>query len=574
MRTIRILPLIAVLLLTLACSTEQEQMVADDLVPVNLGYTLSAALETRAAAATATLNNSNIEAGGSVVVRIKNHDADASSYINHIYTTASGGVMTPPTPTPYYPTGTNTIDIVAYYPSSASSVFEISNSQTSSAAYASSDLMWADTDGDDNALTNLARTTATRTLKFQHRMAKIIVNATASDGAGTISSVKLKNIQPKVTFDADNGAVTTATTDSEHPVTDVAMLNEGAAVIPAQAIDGTFIEIVTTEGTAAYSLSTTLLTGHQYTFNITVNRTSIDANNTITDWDDSATAIVGQAGLTNALTIAAIEDQEYTGSAITGLSLSVSYNGNTIDPSDYDVYYVDNIEPGVATVAVEYNGLYSAREFNIVVPTNLSELKEWVTASKAYGKCLSYFVFNDGTISEADDGSAIGRIAYIGASDVDTSLGGIQNILVLQKSDEASSMAWYTSSYETSGVSKSTTDLSGYSNTSTLNSKYGSSYAGGRCWSKGLAVSTASQTQWFLASRGQWDLMKGADGMGLGDWERFLNLANITESGPSLYWSSSELNDNTAHHFIISDGSWRDDHRKNGTYRVRACFAF
>ena len=555
------------------CSSDRNLAETTGRVPISLGYETSDIYKTRAANG---LNSTTLTAG-QVKVNVKQHNAswDAANALD--YNAGTGGVLTADVRQFYYEDDGSTVDIIAYYPSTASTTFTVQADQSDDESYKASDLMWA------TPIVGQPRTPATVTLHLNHQMSKIVIKPTAGIGVTKVTKIMLKQVNRSATFDQTTGnveLVSPGTTDDVIVANDASGLTADgstyyAAVIPEQTLSDTFIEIEADGQTATYCLvaSKTFSAGCQYSFDITVNASALNATNAISDWDDSETAIVGQAGLTNALTIGAIEDQEYTGSAITGLSLSVSYNGSTIDPSDYDVYYVDNIEPGVATVAVEYNGLYSAREFNIVVPTNLSELKEWVTASKAYGKCLSYFVFNDGTISETDDGSAIGRIAYIGVSDVDTSLGGTQNILVLQKSDEASSMAWYTS-YESSGVSKSTTDLSGYSNTSTLNSKYGSSYAGGRCWSKGLAVSTASQTQWFLASRGQWDLMKGADGMGLGDWERFLNLANITESGFSLYWSSSELNDNTAHHFIISDGSWRDDHRKNGTYRVRACFAF
>lgn len=555
-----------------SCASDNEAVGNEGQMPVNLNYITVQANETRAAN---DLNNTKLTSG-KVKVNMKKH-SDATWNTAVDYTVESDGSLTGGSDKFFYYNDGSTVDIIAYYPSTAGESFSVETDQSEDADYQKSDLMWA------TPIVNQSRTPATLTLQLNHQMAKISVKPIKAAGITKITSIKLKQVKPTVSFNQTTGAVGdadgTATEITVASNTTDGLTADGsvyyAAVIPAQTIDGGFLEIEADGETATYTLasSKTFESGHQYKLDITVSPSALGVSNNITGWDDSEAAIVGTANLSTPLIIDDIDDQEYTGSTITGLSLTVNYNGSTLDPSDYTVYYFNNIEPGLATVTVSYNGMYAAKSFNIIVPTTLAELKEWITASKAFDKCLGYYVTSTGAISTNSIG-AIGIIAYLSTSDVDTSLAGTQNGLVLALSDESSAMAW-ASGYEASGVSRGNTDvLTGYVDTQTLNTKYGSTYAGGKCWIKGIAVSSLTQTHWFLPSKGQWNLMKGDNGMSAGNWTVFREKAMITNSTQNLIWSSTELNNNVAWHIYVLDGSWHDDHYKNGTYRVRACFAF
>ena len=318
MKASRIIYLSAAMLLLAGCSAEQTSEQDGALLPIVLGSTVADAPLTRAAN---DLNNTYLTAGQQVTVRIS--PTGENNYTDYTYTTAASDVMTPPAENkPYYPM-TGNVDIRAYHPASAATgssaaTFSVAENQTENDAYIASDLLWAATDDSDNALDNLAKTASTRTLKFQHKLSKITVNATP-DGVQvtSITSITLNNVKRKVTFNPSTGATALAATDND-PTT-VTMSNNGSAVIPAQDISGTFITINTDAGSALYTLSTTFESGHQYTFNIAVNGAAIGTTNTITDWDTTVPAVnAGQSiavpptgGLPGLFTINAAGDKVF-----------------------------------------------------------------------------------------------------------------------------------------------------------------------------------------------------------------------------------------------------------------------
>ena len=99
--------------IALAACTQMENP-AESNVPVSLSYSTVAAIETKAAQ---NLNEGTFASGESVKVRISNTGAD--SWTDYTFTTAAAGAMTAPDPAPYYPAGSQNIDIVAYYPATA-----------------------------------------------------------------------------------------------------------------------------------------------------------------------------------------------------------------------------------------------------------------------------------------------------------------------------------------------------------------------------------------------------------------------------------------------------------------------
>ena len=268
--------LIAIAALMMAACTQKENP-GEERTPVALQYTTVDATETKAAQ---NLNEGTFTSGESVKVRISN--TGAGEWTDYDFTTGSAGAMSPASTVPYYPAGTQNIDIVAYYPATAGTTFTVQADQTGNTDYKASDLMFA-------SVTNQTKQAEAVNLAFTHKLAKININVTVGTGVSTISSVSLLNVKPTVSFNQATGAVGSATGSA----TTIAMTNNGAAVIPAQTIDGGLLSIVTDKGTATYSVaSKEFAAGQQYTLNITVNLRAIGNTNAITGWTSEGTVTV------------------------------------------------------------------------------------------------------------------------------------------------------------------------------------------------------------------------------------------------------------------------------------------
>ncbi len=111
------------------------------------------------------------------------------------------------------------------------------------------------------------------------------------------------------------------------------------------------------------------------------------------------TVTIGKYDITNATAVNAIEDQTYTGSALTPEAPAIKMGDTTIDAENYDVDYSDNTEVGTATVT------YTAKEgstnftgtktlnFTIVVASSPSgdAVPVFLTAgqSNTAGRCMN-----------------------------------------------------------------------------------------------------------------------------------------------------------------------------------------
>ena len=296
MKTKKLLFAAAALTLLTACSSDDSPIENNEQrVPVTLAYSTVDATETRAAQgvngmtrAAQNLNEGTFASGESVKVRISNTGANA--WTDYTFTTGSAGTMTAPNPAPYYPAGSQNIDIVAYYPATAGTTFTVATDQTADASYKASDLMFA-------SVTNQAKQAEAVNLAFSHKMAKLNVNITAGSGVSSINSLSVLNVKPSVSFDQATGAVGSASGDA----TSIAMSNNGAVVIPAQTIDGGLLSIVTDKGTATYSVASKVFAaGQLYTLNITVNLRAVGTTTAITGWTSEGTVTVNPVqGTTN-----------------------------------------------------------------------------------------------------------------------------------------------------------------------------------------------------------------------------------------------------------------------------------
>jgi formylglycine-generating enzyme required for sulfatase activity len=129
-------------------------------------------------------------------------------------------------------------------------------------------------------------------LQFEHKMAKVIVEAqaVASSGVTTINSITLHSVMPSVSFNTNTGEVSTA----EGTPVDVKLVKDGdagtasgAAAIPAQTIEGTLLTIVTNLGTATYAVdSKDFVAGRVYKLRLTVTRAQVNATTHINGWTE------------------------------------------------------------------------------------------------------------------------------------------------------------------------------------------------------------------------------------------------------------------------------------------------
>lgn len=262
--------------IVLAACTQMENP-SESNVPITLTYSTVAATETKAAQ---NLNEGTFASGESVKVRISNTGAD--SWTDYTFTTAAAGAMTAPDPAPYYPAGSQKIDIVAYYPATAGTSFSVATDQTADASYKASDLMFA-------SVTNQAKQAEAVNLVFSHKMAKLNVNITAGTGVSSITKVNILNVKPTVSFNQATGVVGSA----DGTATSIVMSNNGAVIIPAQTINGELLSIVTDKGMATYSVADKVFeAGNLYTINITVNLRAVGTTTAITGWTSEGTVTV------------------------------------------------------------------------------------------------------------------------------------------------------------------------------------------------------------------------------------------------------------------------------------------
>ena len=168
-KNIMALALLPMMGMLTACSSDNEQTA--ERVPINL--TASTVTITTRAAADTTLNNGYMEAEQAVKVRIRNTGGTSDDWTDYAFTSKAGGTLKAPTPPPFYPLDNTNVDIVAYSPYEAGSTFVVQEDQSNNDNYMASDLLFA-------SKSNQEKTTDAVPLQFEHKMAKVVVNAIAS----------------------------------------------------------------------------------------------------------------------------------------------------------------------------------------------------------------------------------------------------------------------------------------------------------------------------------------------------------------------------------------------------------
>ena len=269
---------------------------------------------------------------------------------------------------PYYPS-TGTVDIYALYPSdlvtSSTSSFSVKANQTDRDDYKLSDLMWA-------GISAQAKTTEDVNLTFAHKMAKMVITATGTEGV-KIKAINLINTVCSIGLTASTGSLGAlgSPTNAADKTIVVASSSEtdgeaqlsGAALFPPQPINADFIEVVTNFGTTKFSVEKAFASGRQYTADLTITRQQIGFTTTITDWESDGGSIAVPPGSSAGLKIADIPDQEYNGSEIEPpMTITYTYNSNDynlVKGQDYQLTFFNNKNIGTATVII--NGLETAQ---------------------------------------------------------------------------------------------------------------------------------------------------------------------------------------------------------------------
>ena len=280
MNTNPILVVAAALTLLTACRPDDLAMESmDEPMPVRLAYTTVSATETRAAQDL----NEDMLAGGEAV-HVRTSPSGDHLWTDYTFTTAADGTLTATRTPPYYPAGSQGIDIVAFCPAlntySYTTTFAVPTDQRSDAAYKAADLLYA-------SVTNQGKQAAPVTLHFVHKTAKLCVNVTAGEGVASILGVRINQVKTAASFNILTGQLGNATEPSAH----IDMSNNGAACFPPQTITGNLLSVATDLGVAIYSVpdGKTFEAGREYTMNITVNHRAVGATTAITGWTDEGT---------------------------------------------------------------------------------------------------------------------------------------------------------------------------------------------------------------------------------------------------------------------------------------------
>ena len=297
----------------------------------------------------------------------------------------------------YYPSS-KSVNIYAVYPntvapsSDGTTVFTVGSSQTES-TYKQNDLMFA-------SLSSQPKTDRALRLQFSHKMAKIIVNATAEDEL-VISSVKLKNIKRSVVYTPATGSFGTLSNEG-----DIAFENGGAVLLPPQSInDAVFIEVETTLGkTASFKTTKTFEEGKEYSISLTVGRINLGLTANIVDWtQDGARQVVEQGSLDD-YTITYTTALDFQESFRTAPyeqpdmvikdkdnNVLVRYADNmTSSEWDYSVVFFGNDQAGTATMVINGNPDKAATEALSWVKTFTIRQLTGSLTYPAYSSAASY----------------------------------------------------------------------------------------------------------------------------------------------------------------------------------------
>ena len=280
-----------------------------------------------------------------------------------------------PATQPYFNAGTSNCTVHAYYPSShtnSTSSFSVQQDQSGDAQYKASDLMYA--------TATITKSSPSGSLTFSHRMAKIIVNATAGAGVSTIIGVRIIGGYRTINISTPQScALGTTLSNALSTSSYITMYSGGssgsascAAMIPPQSISGSFLQVVTNQGTATYSLASakSFASGKSYQLNITVNAAAVGTTNSIPSWTGAGDVSVNASPWTVAVSgTCAYNNGSAIVPAADNITVTPVGGGLAISSSKYSVYCENNTNIGTAKLLVygkdEHFGKFAETTFTI-----------------------------------------------------------------------------------------------------------------------------------------------------------------------------------------------------------------
>ena len=447
---LRVLMPVAALALLSGCSADRyDEAVGEGLVPIHLTAVVTSQDNAAATRASNGIQSSQFDANETFYayfpagVTVGNTSTGSSA----TYTADGSGGATPGTQ-PYLNPALSTATVHAYYGKSGNSYTQVTNSstsfavqldQTSDAGYKASDLLYASA-----TVRKTSSTTATGLLSFEHKMAKLVVNATADEANGVIAITKVRLIGGKRDIAISNGLSCTlgtlgstgigSTDDTciklyENPSGAVSVTTAG--LIPPQTISGNFLEVTVKtsgnlEGKAYFSLNAVKMeSGKEYPYSISVRATDIGVTTEIGTWGDAGVAAIHYDGLQMRNVVLS----RYAVSLLENVVASVEVTGKhslgtlTVTSSNESVAtasIADNIVSitghgignAVITVADDGGGVYERKESTVSVTVHaalpasfvpgevrtLQELRSWTDYGVDYSGFVGYYVDAEGYI--------------------------------------------------------------------------------------------------------------------------------------------------------------------------------
>ena len=284
-----------------ACSNEDDAHGVDLSKPISLSFQ-PAAVETRA---TVGVNNASFEAGDEIGVYVSSSAALASAEYRNIKFTSAGGSWA--AADMFWPSGTDTYDITAYYPfagteNTAAATLAVSVPDNQSGdGYSNADYLWT-------KRATVQPTNANIPLTLDHKMSLLKLNMAEGDGislaeVAAMTPAILGEVPAEGTWDLATGAITPDTEGEKHPSIQPYMdydSGTGTLTYYALVMPGTtfaqserFLTLTGTDGTVFYydlniEGGITTGAGTYVDLNLTVDRTGISLSSfTVGDWKPS-----------------------------------------------------------------------------------------------------------------------------------------------------------------------------------------------------------------------------------------------------------------------------------------------
>ena len=423
----KIVIITAAILLT-ACAEEVQLQKTVQKVPLHIEAISQAAITRTSTGIQSTLFDANEDVNAYFTVRV---DGDASALISEKDNTlstagnpvilktaaASNGVnaLSPKDgSTLYFPPGDNDkvdVSIYALYPSTVTSSltsFAVQTPQTTDADYKASDLMYASATS--------PKTDQAIHLQFNHKMAKLIINASGEEGL-TMKKITLKSLYTTIGWNATTGVLgsTSGSTSDIEIASNESFTSSltGVALFPPQTKSDTYFMEVTcqdptdnnAEKTAYFKICTKEFEeGKVYTINVKIGPRNLkdDGIVLIEPWPSTVGVVnieaVGNMGLaitsltddgnndTNTMSGSKFSKDKEDGDSDDVL-YHFTYNGKSCTPvptvtdgkdknpttlvagTDYEVKYYNNLNAGTALVVVtgkgDYDGFSTFETFTI-----------------------------------------------------------------------------------------------------------------------------------------------------------------------------------------------------------------